>query len=64
MTRLLLQGVGAGWAERVFFSDNGSSAIEVRPGPHPCAMPVRRAPPGLETSRPRAGMAFGPGRGR
>ncbi|CAK9257373.1 unnamed protein product [Sphagnum jensenii] len=26
---LLLQGVGQGWAERVFFSDNGSTSIEV-----------------------------------
>ncbi|KAK9837714.1 hypothetical protein WJX74_003664 [Apatococcus lobatus] len=28
-TRLLLQGPGKGWASRVFFSDNGSTAIEV-----------------------------------
>ncbi|KAJ0772923.1 putative dethiobiotin synthase, Adenosylmethionine--8-amino-7-oxononanoate transaminase [Helianthus annuus] len=26
---LLLQGVGKGWASRVFFSDNGSTAIEI-----------------------------------
>lgn len=26
---LLLQGVGKGWATRVFFSDNGSTAIEI-----------------------------------
>ncbi len=25
----LLTGVGAGWAERVFFVDNGSTAVEV-----------------------------------
>ncbi|RVW29821.1 Bifunctional dethiobiotin synthetase/7,8-diamino-pelargonic acid aminotransferase, mitochondrial [Vitis vinifera] len=26
---LLLEGVGKGWASRTFFSDNGSTAIEV-----------------------------------
>lgn len=29
LTNSLLDGVGKGWAERVFFSDNGSTAIEV-----------------------------------
>ncbi|CAI7913761.1 unnamed protein product, partial [Closterium sp. NIES-53] len=28
-SELLLKGVGKGWASRVFFSDNGSTAIEV-----------------------------------
>ena len=27
--QLLLAGVGKGWASRVFYSDNGSTAIEV-----------------------------------
>lgn len=29
LTEAMLSGVGAGWAERVFFSDNGSTAVEV-----------------------------------
>eukprot|EP00898_Chlorokybus_atmophyticus_P000065 jgi/Chlat1/1059/Chrsp110S08633 len=29
LTELLLEGPGRGWAHRVFFSDNGSTAIEV-----------------------------------
>jgi dethiobiotin synthetase/adenosylmethionine--8-amino-7-oxononanoate aminotransferase len=29
LSGLLLQGVGRGWASRVFFSDDGSTAIEV-----------------------------------
>lgn len=29
MAEILLDGVGKGWASRVFFSDNGSTAVEV-----------------------------------
>ena len=29
LTSRLLQGPGAGWAQRVFFSDDGSTAVEV-----------------------------------
>lgn len=29
LAELLLSGVGAGWASRVFYSDNGSTAVEV-----------------------------------
>ncbi|KAL3613901.1 Bifunctional dethiobiotin synthetase/7,8-diamino-pelargonic acid aminotransferase, mitochondrial [Castilleja foliolosa] len=29
LAELLLEGVGKGWASRVYFSDNGSTAVEI-----------------------------------